>query len=184
MGRNQRGEINGCTMDLKALIRDIPDFPKPGILFRDITTLLSEPEGLQHAIDQMAETLPVTKPDYIAGIESRGFIFGMPLAYKLGCGFVPVRKAGKLPAAIHRVEYDLEYGHVALEVHHDALPPGCTGLVVFFFRATAATAAAAAKLIQQTGATLAGFSFVIELEGLGGRQRLPDTVPMSVLIQY
>ncbi len=171
-------------MDLKSLIRDIPDFPKPGILFRDITTLLSEPDGLQHAIDQMAETLPAAKPDYVAGIESRGFIFGMPLAYKLGCGFVPVRKAGKLPAAVHQVEYDLEYGTDSLEVHQDALPKGSTVLVVDDLLATGGTAAATAALIQQTGATLAGFSFVIELNDLGGRQRLPEAVPISVLLQY
>ncbi|MEO0540619.1 MAG: adenine phosphoribosyltransferase [Cyanobacteria bacterium P01_A01_bin.105] len=171
-------------MDLKALIREIPDFPKPGILFRDITTLLSDAEGLQHTVDKMAETLPVDKPDYIAGIESRGFIFGMPLAYKLGCGFVPVRKAGKLPGRVHRVKYALEYGQDALEVHQDALPTGSTVLVVDDLLATGGTAAATAQLMQQTGATLAGFSFVIELADLGGRQRLPETVPVSVLIQY
>jgi len=171
-------------MDLKSLIRDIPDFPKPGILFRDITTLLSEPDGLQHAIDQMAETLPSGTPDYVAGIESRGFIFGMPLAYKLGCGFVPVRKAGKLPATVHQVEYALEYGTDKLEVHQDALPQGSTVLIVDYLLATGGTAAATAELIQQTGATLTGFSFVIELEGLAGRQRLPESVPISVLLQY
>ncbi|MEM6350789.1 MAG: adenine phosphoribosyltransferase [Cyanobacteria bacterium P01_D01_bin.14] len=171
-------------MDLKSLIRDIPDFPKPGILFRDITTLLNDPDGLRHTVDRMADTLPGGTPDYVAGIESRGFIFGMPLAYKLGCGFVPVRKAGKLPATVHAVEYALEYGKDSLEVHQDALPQGSTVLVVDDLLATGGTASATAQLIQQTGATLAGFSFVIELNDLGGRQRLPETVPVSVLIQY
>ncbi|NEP19225.1 MAG: adenine phosphoribosyltransferase [Leptolyngbya sp. SIO4C1] len=171
-------------MDLKALIREIPDFPKPGILFRDITTLLNQPNGLIHTVELLAEKTADLAPDYIAGIESRGFIFGMPLAYKLGLGFVPIRKSGKLPAAVHAVEYDLEYGKDALEVHQDAFAPDSRVLVIDDLLATGGTAAAAAKLIQSTGAALAGFGFVIELTGLNGRQNLPDDVHITTLVEY
>ena len=108
-------------MDLKALIRDIPDFPKPGILYRDITTLLRDPDGLQYSIDTLAAKVGDLQPQYIVGMESRGFIFGAALAYKLGIGFIPVRKPGKLPADVHSVEYALEYGTDKLEIHQDAV---------------------------------------------------------------
>ncbi|NEQ32638.1 MAG: adenine phosphoribosyltransferase [Leptolyngbya sp. SIO4C5] len=170
-------------MDLKALIRNVPDFPKPGITFRDITTLLANAEGLQSAIDSMAEKCADLAPDYIAGIESRGFIFGMPLAYKMGLGFVPVRKPGKLPAAVHYAEYELEYGRDALEIHQDAFPPGSRVLVVDDLIATGGTASAAAKLIEQSNSQLVGFGFIIELTFLAGRQRLPK-VPIVTLVQY
>jgi adenine phosphoribosyltransferase len=117
-------------MDLKALIRDVPDFPKPGILFKDITTLLRNPAGLKHLIDILEEKCASLKPDYIAGIESRGFIIGTPLACQMGVGFVPIRKPGKLPAAVYGVDYELEYGTDRLEVHQDALPPGSRVLIV------------------------------------------------------
>ncbi|MEM9486176.1 MAG: adenine phosphoribosyltransferase, partial [Cyanobacteria bacterium P01_F01_bin.116] len=159
------------TADIQALIREIPDFPKTGILFRDITTLLQNPDGLKASIDLMAEQVAVYKPDCIVGIESRGFIFGMPLAYQLGLSFIPVRKPGKLPAAVHQVSYDLEYGQDSLEVHQDALSNGHRPLIVDDLLATGGTAAAAAQLIQQTGATIVGFSFVIELSDLNGRQK-------------
>ncbi|MEO0456001.1 MAG: adenine phosphoribosyltransferase [Cyanobacteria bacterium P01_A01_bin.114] len=171
-------------MDLKALIRDIPDFPKPGIMFRDITTLLNDPDGLSHSIELMAEKTTDLAPDYIAGIESRGFIFGMPLAYKLGIGFVPVRKSGKLPAAVHSVEYALEYGQDCLEIHQDAFPAGSRVLIIDDLLATGGTAAAAAKLIQNTEADLAGFGFVIELTGLNGRQNLPEYIHIATLVEY
>lgn len=170
-------------MDLKSLIREIPDFPKPGILFRDITTLLSNPEGLCYTIDTLAEKCAGLSVDYVVGMESRGFIFGTPLACKLGVGFVPVRKPGKLPAAVHTIEYELEYGTDRLEMHQDAFHPGSRILIVDDLIATGGTAAATAKLIQQTGSELAGFAFVIELVDLKGRDKLPDA-PVITLVQY
>lgn len=170
-------------MDLKALIRDIPDFPKQGILFRDITTLLRDPEGLRHTVDQLAENFSDHTIDYVIGMESRGFIFGTPLAYKLGAGFIPVRKPGKLPAAVHAVEYDLEYGTDRLEVHQDALEPPSRILIVDDLIATGGTAAATAELVRRTGCELVGFGFIIELTALGGRKKLPD-VPIVSLISY
>ncbi|WP_399317340.1 adenine phosphoribosyltransferase [Trichocoleus sp. FACHB-69] len=172
-----------AAMDLKSLIRDIPDFPKPGILFRDITTLLRDPEGLRFTIDSLTEKCAQFSPDYIVGMESRGFIFGAPLAYKLGAGFIPVRKRGKLPAAVHAIEYELEYGMDRLEVHQDALLPGSRVLIVDDLMATGGTASATAELVQQTGCTLVGFGFIIELRDLNGRQRLPDA-PIVTLVEY
>ncbi|MBD1995491.1 adenine phosphoribosyltransferase [Oculatella sp. FACHB-28] len=170
-------------MDLKSLIRDIPDFPKPGILFRDITTLLRDPEGLRYTIDHLAEKCADLSADYIVGMESRGFIFGTPLAYKLGIGFIPVRKPGKLPAAVHSVKYELEYGMDCLEIHQDAFHPGSRILIVDDLIATGGTAAATAKLIEQSGCELVGFGFIIELTALGGRDRLPN-VPIVTLVEY
>jgi adenine phosphoribosyltransferase len=172
-------------MDLKSLIRDIPDFPKPGILFRDITTLLRDPQGLRYTIDFFAQrcTDMELKADYIVGMESRGFIFGSPLAYKLGAGFIPARKKGKLPAAVHSIEYDLEYGTDSLEVHQDALSPGSRVLIVDDLIATGGTASATAKLVQNIGCELVGFGFIIELRDLQGRKHLPD-VPIISLIEY
>ena len=170
-------------MDLKSLIRDIPDFPKPGILFRDITTLLSDPEGLRYTIDSLTEKCARLYPEYVVGMESRGFIIGAPLAYKLGTGFIPVRKPGKLPAAVHTVEYELEYGMDSLEVHQDALQPGSRVLIVDDLIATGGTASATATLVQQIGCSLVGFGFIIELTDLGGRQRLPS-VPIVTLVEY
>ncbi len=135
-------------MDLKHHIRDIPDFPKPGILFRDITTLLGNSEALRHSVELLEIQCTDLKPDYIAGIESRGFIFAMPLAYRMSLGFVPVRKPGKLPAATHAAEYELEYGSDRLEVHQDAFPAGSRVLVVDDLIATGGTAAATAELID------------------------------------
>ncbi|MGB5972867.1 MAG: adenine phosphoribosyltransferase, partial [Nodosilinea sp.] len=132
-------------MDLKAHIRDIPDFPQPGILFRDITPLLGNPAAMQYSIDAFADRLAEYRPDYIVGIESRGFIFGVPLAYKLGIGFAPVRKPGKLPAAVHQASYALEYGSDTLELHQDAFPAGSRILIVDDLIATGGTAAATAK---------------------------------------
>jgi adenine phosphoribosyltransferase len=172
-------------MDLKSLIRDIPDFPKPGILFRDITTLLRNAEGLRYTIDLLVQKCQEAglSADYVVGMESRGFIFGPPLAYQLGAGFIPVRKPGKLPAAVHTVEYELEYGMDRLEVHQDAFRPDSRVLIVDDLIATGGTAGATAKLLQQIGCELVGFAFIIELRDLDGRQKLPD-VPIVTLIEY
>jgi adenine phosphoribosyltransferase len=170
-------------MDLKALIRDIPDFPKPGILFRDITTLLRDPTGLKYSIDTLAAKVIDLQPQYIVGMEARGFIFGAALAYKLEIGFIPVRKPGKLPADVHSVEYALEYGTDKLEIHQDAVVPGSRILIVDDLIATGGTAAATAKLLQELGSTLVGCAFVIELDALNGRSLLPD-VPIVTLVHY
>ncbi|ASC74084.1 Adenine phosphoribosyltransferase [Halomicronema hongdechloris C2206] len=170
-------------MDLKKLIREIPDFPQPGILFRDITTLLANPEGLKYVLNTLTRQCEALRPDYVVGIESRGFMFGMPLAYTLGIGFAPVRKPGKLPAAVHCAEYELEYGTDRLEVHRDAFPAGSRIVIVDDLIATGGTAAATANLIEKTGCTVAGFAFVVELTDLGGRQKLPDA-PIVTLVQY
>ncbi|BAT55870.1 adenine phosphoribosyltransferase [Nostoc sp. NIES-3756] len=172
-------------MDLKSLIRDIPDFPKPGILFRDITTLLRDRQGLRYTIDLFADKCSEAnfQIDYVLGMESRGFIFGTPLAYKLGAGFIPVRKKGKLPAAVHSVEYELEYGTDCLELHQDALNQDSRVLIVDDLIATGGTASATAKLVQQIGCELVGFGFIIELRDLQGRKLLPD-VPIISLVEY
>jgi adenine phosphoribosyltransferase len=172
-------------MDLKSLIRDIPDFPKPGITFRDITTLLSNAEGLRYTIDTLTQKCEAADliPDYIVGMESRGFIFGTPLAYQLNAGFVPVRKPGKLPAAVHAVEYDLEYGTDMLEIHQDALQEHHRVLIVDDLIATGGTAKATADLLEKIGCEVLGFAFIIELTGLGGRQKLPDR-PIVTLVEY
>jgi adenine phosphoribosyltransferase len=177
------GTLSRIAMDLKALIRDVPNFPKPGIVFKDITTLLNNPDGLRYAIDLMAERVVDLNVDYVVGMESRGFIFGTPLAYKMGVGFVPVRKPGKLPAPTHFAEYELEYGNDRLEIHQDAFHPGSRVLVIDDLIATGGTAAATAQLIQQTGSSLVGFGFIIELTFLEGRKNLPD-VPIVSLIEY
>ncbi len=171
-------------MDLKALIKDIPDFPQPGIVFRDITTLLQDPAGLKYTVETMSAQAADLAPDYIVGIESRGFIFAMPIAHQLGKGFVPVRKAGKLPRAVYGVEYSLEYGTDRLEVHQDAFEPGSRVLIVDDLLATGGTAAAATQLITNAGAVVAGFSFVIELKDLAGRDNLPTDAPVISLIEY
>ena len=172
-------------MDLKSLIKDIPDFPQPGILFRDITTLLNNPRGLRHTIDLLTEKCRAANltPDYIVGMESRGFIFAPPLAYQLNAGFVPVRKSGKLPAKVHSVTYDLEYGSDRLEIHQDAIASGAKVLIVDDLLATGGTARATAQLLSQVRAEVIGFAFVIELLGLNGKERLPE-VPLISLVKY
>ena len=170
-------------MDLKSVIREIPDFPKPGISFKDITTLLTNPAALRHTIDLLETKCGEMQPDYVVGIESRGFIFGMPLADRLQVGFAPVRKPGKLPAATHSAEYALEYGTDCLELHQDAFTPGSRVIVVDDLIATGGTAVATAQLIEKTGAVLAGYGFVVELVDLGGREKLPE-VPIISLVQY
>ncbi|MFM2304190.1 MAG: hypothetical protein RLZZ135_1600 [Cyanobacteriota bacterium] len=170
-------------MDLKTLIRDIPDFPKPGILFRDITTLLRDPAGLRYSIETLADRVRDLQPQYIVGMEARGFIFGSALAYEMGLGFIPVRKPGKLPADVHTVEYALEYGTDRLEIHQDAVVPNSRVLIVDDLIATGGTAAATAKLLQASGTKLVGCGFIIELDDLGGRSHLPN-VPIISLVHY
>jgi adenine phosphoribosyltransferase len=170
-------------MDLKSLIREVPDFPKPGILFRDITTLLQNPQGLRYTIDQLAHAFSDHQIDYVAGIESRGFIFGAPLADRLGAGFVPIRKAGKLCAAVHSAEYALEYGTDRVEIHQDAISQGGRVIIVDDLIATGGTAAAAAQLVILAGGELVSFAFIIELADLGGRSKLPN-VPIKTLVEY
>jgi adenine phosphoribosyltransferase len=172
-------------MNLKSLIRDIPDFPKPGITFRDITTLLSNAQGLRYTIDTLSQKCQETGllPDYVVGMESRGFIFGTPLAYQLQAGFVPVRKPGKLPAAVHTVEYELEYGTDTLEIHQDALAEHHQVLIVDDLIATGGTAKATADLLGKIGCEVLGFVFIVELKDLGGREKLPD-LPIITLVEY
>jgi adenine phosphoribosyltransferase len=172
-------------MDLKSLIRDIPDFPKPGIIFRDITPLLSDAQGLRYTIDHLASQCQANNlnPDIVVGMESRGFIFAPALAYHLDAGFVPVRKPGKLPAAVHKVEYDLEYGTDQLEIHQDAVEKEKKVLIVDDLIATGGTAKATAQLLQKLGCEVLGFAFIIELKALNGRQYLPD-LPIISLIEY
>jgi adenine phosphoribosyltransferase len=172
-------------MDLKSLIRDIPDFPKPGILFRDITTLLGNAEGLRYTLDTLAEKCHAAGlvPDYVVGMESRGFLFGVPLAYQLNAGFIPVRKPGKLPAAVHQIEYDLEYGTDSLEIHQDALEAHHSVVIVDDLIATGGTAKATAELLSRIGCNVLGFAFIIELKDLGGRERLPS-LPIVTLVEY
>ena len=157
---------------LAAHIRDIPDFPKPGILFKDISPLLLNPTALRKTIQALAAPFREAGVSVVLGMEARGFIFGALVAAELGAGFVPLRKPGKLPAATHRVEYDLEYGSATLEMHCDALRPGDRALLVDDVLATGGTAAASLVLAGQPGVTLVGFACVIELEFLQGRAAL------------
>jgi len=157
--------------DLKALIRTIPDYPKPGIAFRDITTLLLDGAGFRTAIDRMAAQVGET-PDLIAGIEARGFIFGAALADRLGCGLVLLRKQNKLPGRVTGINYALEYGHDRIEMHSDAVTPGARVLLVDDLIATGGTALAGVELLRGAGAIVTGASFVIDLPDLGGAARL------------
>ncbi|MFA6450461.1 MAG: adenine phosphoribosyltransferase [bacterium] len=159
-------------MDLKAKIRAIPDFPKPGIMFRDITTLLKDGPAFAETIDQLYDYYKDKNVSKVAGIESRGFIFGAPLALRLGCGCIPIRKPGKLPAAKESVEYELEYGTDRIEIHIDAVEPGERVLVIDDLLATGGTAAAAKTLVEKIGAELVGIAFIVELDGLNGRAKL------------
>ncbi len=166
---------------LKAFIREIPDFPKPGILFYDITTLLKEPSGLAGVIDGLKDHY-ISKPiDVVIGIEARGFIFAPAVAFALGIGFVPVRKPKKLPAAVEREEYALEYGTDVLEIHKDAIQPGQNVLIVDDVLATGGTAAAVTRLVERLGGKVAGLGFVIELEFLHGRDKLPERDVFSLV---
>lgn len=170
-------------MDLKKLIREVPDFPKAGILFYDITTLLKDSAGFAGVIDGLKSHYSGTRVDLVLGIEARGFIFAPALAYALRAGFVPVRKPKKLPAATVSVTYDLEYGQDSLEMHKDAVQPGSRVLIVDDLLATGGTAAAAARLVREAGGTVAGLGFVVELTFLSGRAKLPEYDVFS-LLQY
>ncbi len=168
-------------LDLKKLIREVPDFPKPGILFYDITTLLKDPQGLHVLIDELAAHYENKRPDVVVGIEARGFVFGPAVAFRLGAGFVPVRKPRKLPAATVSVTYQLEYGTDALEIHKDSIQPGQTVLISDDLLATGGTAQATVKLVEMLGGKVAGLAFVIELEFLNGRERLNGYDVFSLL---
>jgi adenine phosphoribosyltransferase len=157
---------------LKEHIREIPDFPTPGILFRDITPLLGHPEAFRRAVELLAERFEPESFDSVVAIESRGFVFAAPLAYRLGIPLVPVRKEGKLPFDTHSVTYALEYGSDALEIHVDAIGEGSRVLIVDDLLATGGTAAATVRLIERSGASVAGLAFVIELTDLRGRDAL------------
>ena len=168
-------------MDLREKVRVIEDFPKEGISFKDITTLINDGEALKEAVDKMAEFFKDKNIDLVVGPEARGFIFGVPVAYALGAGFVPVRKPGKLPADTVKVEYDLEYGSDILEIHKDAIKPGLRVAIVDVLLATGGTIAAVTKLVEQVGGEVVGLSFAIELEELKGREKLKDYDVMSLL---
>jgi adenine phosphoribosyltransferase len=160
------------AQDLASRIRDIPDFPKPGILFKDITTLLKDGKSFQMAVDGLLDKIGKRDIDVVVGMESRGFIFGAPIAYKLGVGFVPVRKLGKLPADVVSVEYDLEYGSATLEMHKDALKPGAKVLIVDDLLATGGTVAGTIELVKQLKGEIVACAFLIELTALHGRDKL------------
>ncbi len=169
--------------ELKRYIRQVPDYPKPGILFYDITTLLKEPRGLRLLLDAFIERYRPGEVDKVVGIESRGFIFGPHLAYRLDAGFVPVRKPGKLPAETHEEAYELEYGTDQLEIHRDAVVTGERVLIIDDLIATGGTAEATTRLVETCGGEVAGLGFVIELTFLEGRKRL-DGYPVTSLLSY
>ena len=174
----------GLEAQLRPLVRDIPDFPKPGILFRDLTPLMRDPRAWGLVLEGLQQRLAPLKPELIVGIEARGFLVGHTLAVQMGLGFVPVRKPGKLPGAVESVEYSLEYGTDRLEIVQGSLAGGPRVLVIDDLLATGGTAAACAQLVQQAGGSLCGFGFVAELCDLEGRQKLSSGVPVESLIQY
>ena len=167
--------------DLKTMIREVPDFPKPGINFYDITTLLKDPTGLKRILDALAERYKDSKIDTVVGIEARGFFFAPALAYSLGAGFVPVRKPGKLPHKTRTLEYALEYGTDTLEMHEDAIQPGQRVLIIDDVLATGGTARAVSNLVTQSGGSLVGLGFLIELDFLNGRRHLAGHDIFSLL---
>ncbi len=170
-------------MNLKKLIRDVPGFPKPEIVFKDITTLTKDPIGLAATVDAIADRYADADIDLVVGIEARGFIFGGAIAYKMGLGFVPARKPGKLPAETVRAEYELEYGTDAIEMHKDAIEPGQKILIVDDLLATGGTAAAAAELVEMLGGEVTAIAFLVDLTFLKGRDKLPGYEVFS-LVDY
>jgi adenine phosphoribosyltransferase len=168
---------------LKSIIREVPDFPKPGINFYDITTLLKDPEGFRQVIDGLASQFKDEKVDTVIGIEARGFIFAPAMAYQLGAGFVPARKPGKLPSECATVSYDLEYGQDALQMHRDAVGAGHRVVIADDLLATGGTASAVVRLVEQLGGEVVGLAFVVELEFLPGREKLAGYDVRS-LIKY
>lgn len=169
-------------MDLKSYIRDVPDFPEPGVLFRDITPLLQDARAFEHVVERLTEGFRGAGVDAVVGIESRGFLFAAPLALNLGLPLVPVRKPGKLPSAHMRVEYSLEYGSGQLDIHSDALSRGQSAVIVDDLMATGGTALAAAKLVEMLGARVSAIAFVVELAALGGRELLSDYDVFSLVV--
>jgi adenine phosphoribosyltransferase len=168
-------------LELGPLIRDIPDFPKKGILFKDITTLLKEPRAFRQAIDQLTERVRGYQPHIVIGMESRGFIFAAPIAYLLGAGFVPVRKLGKLPGQVISTEYDLEYGTNTLELHDDAIRPGQRVVIVDDLLATGGTVSATIELVERLRGKVAAVTFLVELTALRGRDRLGNYEVISLI---
>lgn len=168
---------------IRTTIRDVPDFPKPGIVFKDITPLLADPKAFNACLDLLAEYCDAGSFDAVAGVESRGFIFGAPLAARLDKPFIPVRKPGKLPCKTLRIDYELEYGTDTLEVHSDAVSPGARVLIIDDLLATGGTAGATVELVRLAGAKVAAVAFVIELSFLNGRARFSD-VPVHSLLTY
>ena len=171
-------------MDLRHIIRDVPDFPKPGILFKDITPVMEDPAAFGAAVAGMKNLLAEVEFDALCAIESRGFIFGAPLGLDMNKRLILLRKAGKLPAETRSVAYDLEYGQAALEVHLDSIKPGDRVIIVDDLLATGGTAAAAAQLVRDAGGTVAGFLFMVELEFLAGRAKLEGLGPVFSLVNY
>jgi len=172
------------TNQLIQLIRDVPDFPQPGVLFRDITTALKDPKAFRYAVDALADRFKDRGVELVAGMESRGFIFGAPLAYLLGAGFVPVRKKGKLPWETASVEYSLEYGTAELEIHKDAIGPGQKVLIVDDLLATGGTASATIQLVEQLGGNVLAVAFLIELGALEGRSKIAPQYETISVIRY
>jgi adenine phosphoribosyltransferase len=172
-----------AAKDLGSRIRDIPDFPKPGILFKDITTMLKDGDSFKSAVDGLLAKIKGKPIDVVVGMESRGFIFGAPIAYALGVGFVPVRKLGKLPGDVVSVEYDLEYGSATLEMHKDAMKPGARVLIVDDLLATGGTFAGTIELVKQLKGEIVGLAFLIELAALKGRDKLAG-YEIATLIKY
>lgn len=169
-------------MDLAAYIRDIPDWPKEGVMFKDITPLLADPGAFKYAVDTICEEYRDAGVTKVLGAEARGFIFGAPIAYALDAGFTPARKPGKLPWKTANVEYDLEYGTDQLEIHEDGFDENDTVLIVDDVLATGGTAAAKAQLVREKGAKLAGFAFVLSLDFLGGEAKLPEDAKVIILV--
>ncbi len=169
--------------DLKGCIRDIPDFPKEGIIFKDITTLLKDPAAFKKSVDLLAKKFRKEDIAYVVGVEARGFIFGSALAYKLGAGFIPVRKKGKLPYRTKQVTYELEYGTDVLEIHEDAIPADSRVLIVDDLLATGGTIQAVSELVRQQKAVIAGVAFLVELKFLKGKDKLKD-LPVYSVIKY
>jgi adenine phosphoribosyltransferase len=168
---------------LKEYVRDIPDFPRPGVVFKDITPLLADERAFKYCVDGLADQFSDRPIDKVLGIEARGFIIAAPVAYRFGAGFIPVRKAGKLPWHVEKQEYILEYGADLLEIHQDAIEPGQRALIVDDVLATGGTAAAAARLVERLGAEVAGMGFIVELAFLGGRGKVEGYDAVS-LISY
>ncbi len=182
-GWSARDVTTSTVDDLRSKIREIPDFPKPGILFYDITTLLKDADAFAEVIDRMANQVQDGKVDLVVGMESRGFIFSAPLAYKLDAGFVPVRKLGKLPAETIEVEYALEYGTATLEIHRDAIQAGQRVLIVDDLLATGGTVMGTIELVRRLGGEIAGLSFMVELTALHGRDKLGE-FQINTLLTY